>query len=124
MNIIIFNSLLLPPSQTFIRDPAEKLEKFTAYYAGSRRVQGLELPRDRTWVVNEGILIGKVQEQISKLTDFALQLYQQIKELKPALIHAQFGLSGVLILPWVKALEIPLLVHYRGADATISEADS
>ncbi|KAI9132537.1 glycosyltransferase [Acaryochloris sp. CCMEE 5410] len=124
MNIIVFNSLLLPPSQTFIRDPAEKLERFTAYYVGSRRVEGLELPLERTLVVNQGNLLGKVEEQVFKLTGFAPQLYQQIKALNPALIHAQFGLSGVLMLPWVKDLEIPLIVHYRGADATISEADS
>lgn len=124
MNIIIFNSLLLPPSQTFIRDPAEKLERFTAYYVGSRRVEGLELPAERTFVVNRGNFLGKVEEQFFKLTGFAPQLYQQVKELSPVLIHAQFGLSGVLMLPWVEDLGIPLIVHYRGADATISEADS
>jgi len=124
MNIIVFNSLLLPPSQTFIRDPAEKLEKFTAFYVGSRRVEGLELPVDRTLVVNHGNFLGKVEEQFFKLTGFAPQLYQQVKELKPVLIHAQFGLSGVLMLPWIEELNIPLIVHYRGADATIAEADS
>lgn len=124
MNIIIFNSLLLPPSQTFIRDPAEKLEKFTAYYVGSRRVKGLELPKERTLVVNQGNFLGKIEEQFFKLTGIAPQLYNQVKDLKPALIHAQFGLSGVLVLPWVEALNIPLIVHYRGADATISEAAS
>ena len=121
MNIIIFNSLLLPPSQTFIRDPAEKLQKFTAHYVGSRRVQGLELPVDRTLVINQGNILGKAEEQIFKLTGFAPKFYQQIQQLNPVLIHAQFGLSGALVLPWVRSLKIPLLVHYRGADATVKE---
>ncbi|MCW6038847.1 glycosyltransferase [Spirulina subsalsa FACHB-351] len=122
-NVIIFSSLLLPPSQTFIRDPVEQFQEFKGYYVGSRRVEGLELPSDRTWVVNQGGPVGKLQEQIFKLTGFAPQLYAKIRALDPVLIHAQFGLSGTLALPWAKSLKIPLIVHYRGADATI-RADS
>ncbi|OKH37917.1 glycosyl transferase [[Phormidium ambiguum] IAM M-71] len=124
MKVIIFNSLLLPPSQTFIRDPAEKLEKFKAYYVGSRHVPGLDLPPDRTLVVNQGNCIGKFEEQVFKISGFAPRLYRQVRQLNPVLIHAQFGLSGTLILPWARSLGIPLLVHYRGADATITEETS
>ena len=122
--VVIFNSLLLPPSQTFIRDPAEKLQQFTAYYVGSRRVSGLDLPPERTLVVNQENFIGKIEEQLFKLTSFAPILYQQVQQLNPVLIHAQFGLSGALILPWARSLRIPLIVHYRGADATIDEESS
>ena len=122
--VVIFNSHLLPPSQTFIRDPAEKLQQFTAYYVGSRRVPGLDLPPERTLVVNQKSLIGKIEEQLFKLTSFAPILYRQVQQLNPVLIHAQFGLSGALILPWARSLGIPLIVHYRGADATIDEKSS
>lgn len=124
MNIIIFSSLLLPPSQTFIRDPAEKLERFRAYYVGSRLVHGLNLPLERTLVVNKGSFMGKVEEQFFKISGFAPRVYQKIQQLEPVLIHAQFGLSGTLILPWIQSLRIPLIVHYRGADATIEEETS
>ncbi|MFO7028739.1 glycosyl transferase [Limnospira fusiformis CCALA 023] len=124
MNIIIFNSLLLPPSQTFIRDPAEKLEKFTPYYVGCRRVKGLDLPGERTLVINQGKPIDKVAEQLFKITGFAPEIYEKVKKLNPLLIHAQFGLSGALILPWVVRLKIPLIVHYRGADATVNKESS
>lgn len=124
MNVIIFNSLLLPPSQTFIRDPAEKLQRFTAYYVGSRRVPGLDLPLDRTLVINQGNILGKLEEQLFKLSGFAPRLYAQVQQLKPVLIHAQFGLSGALMLPWARSLRIPLLVHYRGSDATTTEESS
>ncbi|EAW35500.1 glycosyltransferase [Lyngbya sp. PCC 8106] len=122
--VILFNSLLLPPSQTFIRDPAEKLQQFNAYYVGSRRVQGLELPTERTLVINSGSFKGKIDEQIFKLSGFAPQLYRQIQRLNPVLIHAQFGLSGALMLPWIESLNIPLIVHYRGADATVKPEQS
>jgi glycosyltransferase involved in cell wall biosynthesis len=124
MNVIIFNSLLLPASQTFIRAQGEKLQKFTAYYVGSRLVPGLELPRDRTLVVNRGNTTGKLQEAWFKFTGSAPRIYQKIQNLHPKLIHAQFGLSGVLVLPWLRSLQIPLIVHYRGADATLTAASS
>jgi glycosyltransferase involved in cell wall biosynthesis len=117
--VLIFNSLLLPPSQTFVRDLTEQIQDFTAYYVGSRRVAGLELPNDRTLVINHGQPGGKVIEQLFKLRAIAPDFYRQLQRLNPVLINAQFGLSGALILPWAERLNIPLLVHYRGADATI-----
>lgn len=119
--LVLFNSLLLPPSQTFIRALGEGLQQFTPYYVGSRRVPGLDLPSERTWVVNRGNLLGKVAESNFKLFGFAPRLYRQIQQLNPVLIHAQFGLSGALVVPWARSLNIPLLVHYRGADATVTE---
>ncbi|MGB7440880.1 MAG: glycosyltransferase [Coleofasciculaceae cyanobacterium] len=121
VNVVIFNSLLLPPSQTFIRAQGEKLQQFTPYYVGSRRVKGLDLPPERTLVVNQGSWLGHASEGLFKLSGFAPELYQQLRQLKPALIHAQFGLSGALVLPLVRDLKIPLLVHFRGADATVKE---
>jgi glycosyltransferase involved in cell wall biosynthesis len=119
--VVIFNSLLLPPSQTFIRAQGETLHEFTPYYVGSRRVEGLDLPPDRTLVVNQGNLIGKAEEGLFKLTGYAPKLYQQVRQLNPVLIHAQFGLSGALVLPLTRSLKVPLLVHYRGADVTVKE---
>ncbi|MBE9166054.1 glycosyltransferase [Pleurocapsales cyanobacterium LEGE 06147] len=119
--IILFNSLLLPPSQTFVRSLGESLQNFTPYYVGSRRVRGLDLPSERTLVVNRGNLLGKVEEGNFKLFGFSPRLYRQIQKINPVLINAQFGLSGVLALPLARALRIPLLVHFRGADATVKE---
>lgn len=120
-SVILFNSLLLPPSQTFIRALGEQLQQFTCYYAGSRRVKGLELPQKRILVVNQGGSQGKVDEALFKLSGFAPKFTSQVQQLNPALIHAQFGLSGALTLPLAKSLNIPLIVHFRGADATIKE---
>ncbi|MGF1498868.1 MAG: glycosyltransferase [Elainellaceae cyanobacterium] len=120
-NIVYFSSLLLPPSQTFIRAQGEELRKFTPHYVGSRRVAGLDLPANRTIVVNQGGALGRLAEIGFKFTGFAPQLYRQVRQLNPVLIHAQFGLSGVLALPLARSLNLPLIVHYRGADATIRD---
>ncbi|NER78918.1 MAG: glycosyl transferase, partial [Leptolyngbya sp. SIO1D8] len=112
-NVLMFSSLLLPPSQTFVRAQAENLQAFTAYYAGCRRVPGLFLPADRTLVINTGDSSGKLREAIFKLTGIAPSFYRQMQQIDPVLMHAQFGLSGVLVMPLVQALNIPLIVHYR-----------
>ena len=52
--VILFNSHLLPPSQTFIRSLGEELKHFTPYYMGCKWVDGLELPPDRVCVINSG----------------------------------------------------------------------
>ncbi|MBE9178841.1 glycosyltransferase [Oculatella sp. LEGE 06141] len=121
MNIVLFSSLLLPPSQTFIRAQGEEIQQFTPYYVGSRLVPGLDLPPERTIVVNRGGKAGNAAEGLFKLSGVAPQFYQQVRQLNPGLIHAQFGLSGALALPLARSLKVPLLVHFRGADATIKD---
>jgi colanic acid/amylovoran biosynthesis glycosyltransferase len=119
--VVVFSSLLLPPSQTFILAQGEMLARFQAHYVGSRRVPGLDLPPERTWVVNRGGALGNLREAWFKLSGFDRPLQQHLQQLSPALIHAQFGLSGALALPLARSLKIPLIVHFRGADATIKE---
>ncbi|AFY43982.1 glycosyltransferase [Nostoc sp. PCC 7107] len=120
--VIIFSSLLLPASQTFVRDLlGEALENFTPYYVGSRFVKGLTLPSERAIVVNRGNFPGQVVEAAFKFSGVAPKLYQKLQQINPVLINAQFGLSGVLALPLARKLKIPLLVHFRGADATVKE---
>ena len=120
-NVVFFSSLLLPPSQTFIQALGEGLQQFTPYYVGSRLVEGLNLPPERSLVINRGSLLGKAEEGLFKLSGFAPRLARQVRQLHPAFIHAQFGLSGALALPWARSLQVPLIVHFRGADATVKE---
>ena len=118
-NVLMFSSLLLPPSQTFVRAQTESLQAFTGYYMGCRRVEGLPLPSERTLVINNGKSLGALQEIRFKLTGTTPELRRQIQNINPILLHAQFGLSGVLVMPLVQRLQIPFIVHYRGADATV-----
>jgi glycosyltransferase involved in cell wall biosynthesis len=117
--IVLFNSHLLPPSQTFIKALGEQLQEFTPHYVGCRRVEGLTLPSERTFTINGGGLAGQTAEAMFKLTGFASHLTKYLQRLRPGLIHAQFGLSGALCLSLAQSLQLPLIVHFRGADATV-----
>lgn len=120
-NLILFSGRLLPPSETFILAQGEGLQQFTPYYVGSRRVKGLSLPLERTIVVNQGKFLGAAEEGLFKILGFAPRLYQKMQQVKPALIHAHFGVCGALALPVAKILKVPLVVTYHGLDATMCD---
>jgi glycosyltransferase involved in cell wall biosynthesis len=120
-NLVLFNSLLLSPSETFVRFQGEGLQQFTPYYVGSRLVNGLALPAERTHVVNQGGVMGRLEEGLFKLTGMAPRLTQQLRQINPVLIHAHFGLSGALAMPLAQALKLPLIVTFHGSDATSTD---
>jgi glycosyltransferase involved in cell wall biosynthesis len=51
------------------------------------------------------------------------QPYQRLlRNRRPALIHAHFGIEGVYALPLARRLKIPLVTTFHGFDATLSTA--
>ena len=60
--IIIYRDRLLLPSETFVRGQVETLQRFIPYYVGSQLVQGLPISKEQTVVINQGGLLGKVNE--------------------------------------------------------------
>lgn len=119
--VLIYRNNLLPPSETFVQNQAEALQRFTPLYVGSRRVQGLQLPQKRTFAVNQGGLLGLAQEVSYKLWGFAPDFVQHLRKLNPVLIHAHFGPDGVIALPLARNLGIPLAVTFHGYDATMQD---
>ena len=119
--IVVYRDGLLPYSETFVRDQAEGLKGFTPYYAGSRRVKGLDLPGDRTVVVNGGGTSGKAAEVLYKLSGVAPGFYRRVRSIRPALVHAHFGPDGVSAMPLARGLGVPLLTTFHGFDATMTD---
>ena len=108
-------------SETFIRAQGEGLRRFTPYYVGSRILEDLPPPAERTIVVNRGGAVGKAQEALWKVWGVAPGLYRRVRKLNPVLIHAHFGFDGVQALPLARRLQVPLVVTFWGFDATINE---
>lgn len=119
--VLIYRNNLLPPSETFVQNQAEAMQRFTPLYVGSRRVQGLQLPLERTFAVNQGGLLGMVREVSYKLWGLVPDFVRQLRQLNPVLIHAHFGPDGVMALPLAQHLGIPLAVTFHGYDATMQD---
>jgi len=119
--IIVYRDLLLSPSETFVRSQGEALRRFVPYYVGSRRTEGLRLPKSRTIVVNAGGTLGRIREAVSKVCGFTPGLVPRIRSLNPVLIHAHFGPDGIWAMRLAAQLRIPLIVTFHGFDATVED---
>jgi colanic acid/amylovoran biosynthesis glycosyltransferase len=120
-SVIIYRNYLLSSSETFVRDQAESLTKFSPCYVGLRLVNGLPLSASKSLIVNRGGTISRLREIRTKLLGFSPLFVQQINVIEPILIHAHFGQDGAMTLPLAKLLNIPLIVTFHGADITVSD---
>lgn len=118
----IYCDHLLPYSATFVRSQAEALQHFTPHYVGCRQIKGLPLPAERTTVINQGGMAGKISEAVYKLWGVPpAPFVQQLKQVNASLIHAHFGPDGLRALPLAHRLKVPLVVTFHGYDATVTD---
>jgi len=120
--VLVYTDRILSESATFIRAQAEHMESFSTTYVGTKRVpDGLDVPSQRSLVLNEGSLFGRIREGLFKVTGIAPVWKRKLQCRNVSLIHAHFGPDGVMALPLARALDVPLLVTFHGYDATTSD---
>ena len=120
-SILIYRSVLLPLSETFVLSQPESLERFTPYFVGFRRVDGLRLPEQRFHLVGGMGALGATKKILYKLFGLAPGLVSHLRRLNPVLIHAHFGVDSVQALWLARRLRIPLVVSFHGYDVTMKE---
>lgn len=120
-NVAIYVDHLLGPSETFIRSQVEGLRKFTPYYIGSRTVNGVTTPPERTIVVNTGGAFGRMREVAFKLWGVSPSLHSAVAALNPIVVHAHYGPNALRALPLAKSSGRQLIVTFHGSDANITE---
>ena len=118
--VVVYTHSLLERSMTFIRSHSESLDRYRPVYAGSHRVQGLELPAERVFTANSGGFSGKGREYLFRRFGITGQLAVQLRKFRPSLVHAHFGQSGPAGLAIAESLGVPLIVTFHGQDATVS----
>ena len=121
-NILIYRDLILPPSETFIKNQTGMLKAFDPYFIGSRRQQGIDLPQDKVFLLNNGTVSGRFREALYKLFGYAPAMLHKIGQLQPCLAHVHMGKDATLYLPVHTKCNIPLVVTFHGTDATTSDA--
>jgi colanic acid/amylovoran biosynthesis glycosyltransferase len=120
--VVIYRDYLLDRSETFIRSQAAALTDFHVAFAGSRRIDGLDLAPSPVYTVNGGGVLGHARELRFKLFGNAPTLVKQLRAVKPILVHAHFGSDGFRALRLAQQLNIPLIVTFHGSDATMVDA--
>lgn len=117
--VVVFCDHLLYPSETFIRAQVQALRRFAPVFAGSRRVQGLDLPQQSTYTISRGDMNGRARELFFKLFGIAPNFVERLRALHPVLMHSHFGPDGLRSLPLARSLGLPLIVTFHGSDATV-----
>lgn len=120
-NVLVYRDQLLPYSETFIPAQVENYLTYQGLYVGSSRLSGSppSLPSDRCLTLDQQKPLPGFGKTLYKLLGYIPPAWlTQIKARSPQLIHAHFGLDGVLALPLAKALKIPLVVTFHGYYAT------
>jgi len=120
--IVVFRQNLFRISEPFITQQAQQLQGYRATYLGRVRfgpppagAQAYALRDAGRWRALPQI--GR--QMISRNPGPYLTL---LKDARPVLIHAHFGIDGVYALPLARRLGIPLVTTFHGFDATLSTA--
>lgn len=120
--VLVYRDHLLRYSEVWVRSQGESLQAFRAHYAGSKRFADVALPEDRVFAVNSGSGRGRVAEGLFKVFGWAPALYAWAGALRPALVHAHYGIDGALVLPLAQRLGVPLVVTFHGYEVMMGDA--
>lgn len=144
MRVAHFCKYFSPLSETFIYDAITELERqgLDNHVVTRIRTQPEERPFEKTYVVDGphrfhprrlwhralaqfGIgKFGKDEKNWTRWPVLRTRMKKILRQIAPDVIHAQFGPAGVLVAPVARALNVPLLVTFHGADITkLAEED-
>ncbi|NES74972.1 MULTISPECIES: glycosyltransferase [Okeania] len=99
----------------------ENFSSYQGFYVGSSGFFTAKsmIPQDRAIILGYLASPPGLWKTAYKLTGFIHPRWlKSLQDLSPQLIHAHFGLDGVLALPLAKKLNIPLIVTFHGYYAT------
>lgn len=121
--VLVFRNILLPHSETFIKDQVKAIRRWRPVLVGLRSVH--ELPLDdvdyRLLMSNNGNLLGRIRWEISKTGGWLRSSIERLKREEPSLLHIHFGVDAVQLWPLTKELKLPTLVTLHGYDITIEK---
>ena len=119
--VVIFRTLLLPPSETFIAAQAVAMRRFTPFFVGWRTTVGIDLPEDTSWTVNDGGLRGRLRELCFRYAGPTRKQVARLRARAPRLVYAHFAPDGYAALQLAEKLDVPLVTALHGYDVTMSD---
>jgi glycosyltransferase involved in cell wall biosynthesis len=112
----IFRSAVFSASERFIQDQAAAMTRWRPLVVGLER-KGEMVVRLRDAIVAK----SPVERWAFRLRGRGGPIEAKLRAAGPALIHANFGTDGLLVLPLARALGVPLITSLRGYDVTRSD---
>ncbi len=119
--VVIFRTLLLPPSETFIAAQAVAMRRFSPFFVGWRKTAGIDLPENTSWTVDEGGLRGRLRELRFRYAGPTRKQVAQLRARAPRLVYAHFAPDGYAAMQLAEKLGVPLVTALHGYDVTITD---
>jgi glycosyltransferase involved in cell wall biosynthesis len=116
-SVVIWRSVLLPASETFIRNQGDAMTRWRPTYVGMRSVPSV-LSADTDVVVAPGGYVGRLTYGWLRLTGGSRRVRRELARLAPDIVHAHFGGDGWLISRSAARLGLPLVITLHGRDVT------
>ncbi len=113
--VTVWRSLLLPPSETFVRDQGAALTRWRPTYLGALKAASV-LAADTDVIAYPGTVRGRAAFVRLRATGRSTRLNRLLESTKPRLIHAHFGGDGWLISRASQRTGVPLVVTLHGRD--------
>ncbi len=120
--VVIWRSLLLPGSETFIRNQGNALTRWQPTFIGALKVRSV-MARDTDVIAYPDGLAGRVAFFRLRMTGGSRRLRRLVRDVRPAVVHAHLAGDGWLISRTAERLGIPLVITCHGRDVTV-QADA
>jgi len=116
--VVIWRSLLLPSSETFIRGQGEALARWCPVFLGALKVPS-PVAADGDVIAYPGGLAGRLAFGQLRLTGRSRRLRRLLADLRPAVLHAHLGGDGWLISHSAVRAGVPLVITLHGRDVMV-----
>jgi colanic acid/amylovoran biosynthesis glycosyltransferase len=110
--VAIWRSVLLPGSETFIRNQADALKRWRPAFLGAAKLDSV-IARDTDLLPR-----GRNAFRRLRLTGGSPEIRDLLAGIQPAVVHAHFAGDGWLISRSAVRLGIPLVITLHGQDVT------
>ena len=119
--VVVFRTLLLPPSETFIATQAVAMRRFSPFFVGWRKTAGIDLPENTSWTVDDGGLRGRLRELCFRYAGPTRKQVARLRARAPRLVYAHFAPDGYAAMQLAEQLNVPLVTALHGYDVTLSD---
>jgi colanic acid/amylovoran biosynthesis glycosyltransferase len=116
-SIVVWRSLLLPASETFIRHQGDALLRWEPTYIGALKADSA-LAADTDRVTYPDGARGRAAFLLLRATGRSSRLRRVLAAARPCLIHAHFGGDAWLISRTARRAGVPLVITLHGRDVT------
>jgi colanic acid/amylovoran biosynthesis glycosyltransferase len=115
--VAIWRSTWLPPSETFVRNQATALQRWTPIALGTRKRES-PISADSDVILYGASWGEDVARRFFELSSLSQRIRQYLRHNKVDLIHAHFGNEGILISGEAQRSAIPLVITVHGSEVT------